>query len=125
MNKQAITVVDNNKHLGQIVSGSDQEQKNIDERIKEGRQSIFGLLGPAFSYKCHLSPKVKLQIYRTYTCPITRSGFSVFSLRPTQLEPLKLFQRKIMRGILHFSSSAPTPQCSLLMLLTPNRRQTP
>ena len=69
-----VQVVIDNEHLGQVVSGIDQQQKNIDLRIKKARGSLFSLLGPAFSYKCNLSPEVKLYIYRTFTCPILRSG---------------------------------------------------
>ena len=35
MNGEIIPVIENNEHLGQIVSGIDQVQKNIDLRIKE------------------------------------------------------------------------------------------
>ena len=67
-----------NEHLGQIVSGVEQEQKNVDLRIRKARYNIFGLLGPAFSYKCLLSPSVKIHLFRTYTCLILQSGLSSF-----------------------------------------------
>ena len=81
-------VVENNEHLGQIVSGVSQEEKNVDLRVSKVRKNLFGLLGAGFSYKCMLSPVVKLHIYKTHTCPILRSGLSSFSLRTAQLEPL-------------------------------------
>ena len=56
-----------------------------------------------------LSPVVKLHSYRTYVCPILRSGLSSFSLQSSQLEPLALFQRKLLKSILKLSSTAPTP----------------
>ena len=102
---QRVKVTVDNDHLGQIVSGISQEQKNIDLRIQKGRNNIFGLLGPAFAYKCLLSPAVKLHIYRTYTCPILRSGLSSLSLRTTTLHPLTMCHRKILRGILNLSKS--------------------
>ena len=74
MGGATIKVVVNNEHLGQIVSGTNQTVKNIDLRLKKGRGSLFSLLGPAFAYKCLLSPIVKLHLYRTFTCPIVRSG---------------------------------------------------
>ena len=88
------------------MSGVSQEQKNVDARIDKGRKNLFGLLGPAFAYKCLLSPLVKMHLFRTYTCPILRSGLSSFSLRTTNLEPLSIFHRKTMRGILNFSKSS-------------------
>ena len=90
MGGENIKVVEDNEHLGQIVSGSDQISKNIDLRLRKGRGSLYGLLGPGFAYKCLLSPLVKLHLYRTYVCPIIRSGLSSFSIRQNSLhEPSK------------------------------------
>ena len=54
LDNKPVCVTENNEHLGQIVSGVQQEQKNIDLRIQKGRKSLFGLLGPAFAFKCLL-----------------------------------------------------------------------
>ena len=43
-----------------------------------------------------------------------RSGFSSFSLRSAQLEPISLFQRKTLKSILKLSISAPTPSIHFL-----------
>ena len=105
---QAIQVVDNNEHLGQIVSGSRQEEKNVDLRIKKSRNMLFALLGPAFSFKCLLSPTVKLHLYRTYVCPVLRSGLSSLVIKNTLLSPLSIYQRKCLKGILQLSKQAST-----------------
>ena len=78
-----VTVRVDNEQFGQIISGLEQEQKNIDLRIQKGRNNIVGLLGPAFSFKCLLSPSVKIHLFRTCTCPILQSGLSSFALRAT------------------------------------------
>ena len=114
MDGKKVKVVENNEHLGQIVSGISQEDKNVNSRLTKGRKSLFGLLGAGFSYKCFLSPVLKLHIYRTYTCPITRSGLSTFALRTAQIEPLALFQRKTLKAILKLSITAPTPAVHFL-----------
>ena len=114
MDGAAIEVVENNDHLGQIVSGCDQISKNIELRIKKGRGSLFGLLGPAFAYKCLLSPVVKLHLYRTYICPIVRSGLSTFPIRQTNVEPLSIYQRKVLRSILKLSKSSYIPAIHFL-----------
>ena len=114
MGGQTIPVVDNNEHLGQIVSGSRQEQKNIDLRIEKSRNTLFGLLGPAFSFNCLLSPVVKLHIYRTFICPVMRSGKSTFVLNSSALNPLSIFQRKSLKGILQLSKQASTPALHFL-----------
>ena len=46
---ERVKVVDSNEHLGLVVAGSEEEQKNVDENIIKCRNSLFALLGPAFS----------------------------------------------------------------------------
>ena len=114
MNQEEVKVVEDNEHLGQVVSGQNQEQKNVDLRIVKGRNCLFGLLGAGFAFKCFLSPVVKMHIYKTYVCPVLRSGLSSFALQSSQLEPLALFQRKLLKSILKLSSTAPTPAIHFL-----------
>ena len=103
---QKVKVTVDNDHLGQVVSGVSQEQKNVDLRITKSRNNLFGLLGPAFSFKCLLSPLVKAHLFRTYSCPILRSGLSSFSLRSGDLQPITIFHRKTLRGILNLSKTS-------------------
>ena len=114
MGGENIKVVEDNEHLGQIVSGFDQISKNVDLRLRKGRGSLYGLLGPGFAYKCLLSPLVKLHLYRTYVCPIIRSGLSSFSIRQTSLQPLSIFQRKTLRAILKLSKNSSIPAIHFL-----------
>ena len=107
--------VEDNDHLGQIVSGTRQEEKNIDERIKKGRGQLFSMLGPAFAYKCMISPSVKIHLFRTFTCPILRSGLYSFALRTEQMAPLSVFHRKVLKAFLNLSKSAPTPAIHFML----------
>ena len=63
MDNTRVSVVENNDHLGQIISGEGQEEKNVDQRVQKARQSLFSMLGPAYAYKCMLSPAVKLHLF--------------------------------------------------------------
>ena len=65
--------------------------------------------GPAYSYKCLLSPVLKMHLFRTYTCPIIWSGLSSFSLGSNLLKPLAVFHRKILKAFLNLNKSAATP----------------
>ena len=62
-----------------------------------------------------LSPLVKIHIFRTFTCPILRSGLSSFALRTQQITPISLLHRKVLKSILHLSKSAPTPAIHFLL----------
>ena len=114
INDEVIEIVDDNEHLGQVVSGKSQEEKNVDLRISKARKCLFSLMGAGFAYKCFLSPVLKLHMIRTYVCPVLRSGLSTFSLQNSHLEPLALFQRKLLKSILKLSSTAPTPAIHFL-----------
>ena len=70
MDNLPVSVKEDNNHLGLIVSGNREEEKNIDLKKKKARGALFKLLGPAFSSKCLLSPAVQLHLFRTYVCPI-------------------------------------------------------
>ena len=114
MDDQVVQVVEDNDHLGLIVSNKNQEQKNVDLKMNKGRNNLYTLLGSGFAYKSFLSPVLKLHIYRTYTCPITRSGLASLALRPSQLEQLSVFHRKTLKSILKLSITAPTPSIHFL-----------
>ena len=115
LNGQKVKVTVDNDHLGQIVSGVDQELKNIESRMDKGRKNLFGMLGPAFAQKCLLSPVLKFHLFRTYTCPIVRSGLASFSLRSESLNTLAIFHRKILRSILSLSKNATIPAIHFLL----------
>ena len=70
MDGEVVQVVENNEHLGQIISNKSQEMKNVDLRLEKGRKSLYSLLGSGFSFKSFLSPVLKLHLYRTFTCPV-------------------------------------------------------
>ena len=109
-----IRVTTDNEHLEQIVSGTNQSEKNVDLRILKSRGSLYKLLGPAFAYKCMLSPVVKLHLYRMYICQIIRYGLSSLTLIQTTLQPLIIFQRKILRCILKLSKWSSIPALHFL-----------
>ena len=115
LNGETVRVVDSNEHLGLIVSGSEEEQKNVDENIIKCRNSLFALLGPAFSYKCLLSPVVQLHLWRTCNLPVLLSGLSSLPIRPTNLHSMEVFQNKILRGFLKLSQTSPTPALYFLL----------
>ena len=114
INGKRIKVVDDNEHLGLVVSGLNEEQKNVDNKITQCRSSLFALLGPTLSYKCKLSPHVQLHLWRTYSLPVLRSGLSVLPIRPSVLKSLQIFQNKILRGFLKQNKlSSPQPLLSV------------
>ena len=110
-----ISVVNDNDHLGLVVSGLNEEEKNVDKNIKECRKSLFGLLGPALSYKCKLSPLAQLHLWTVYSLPVLRSGLSALPVRPAVMKTVTIFHNKILRGFLKLSRSSPVPALYFLM----------
>ena len=93
LNDETINVTEDNEHLGQVISGTDQEQKNIDLRISKSRNALYGLLGTAFQHKSLLNQKLKFHLFRTYVSPVLRSGLSSYVIRSGQLASLTTFHR--------------------------------
>ena len=114
MEGKPVSVKENNDHLGLEVSGLREEEKNIDAKIKKARGSLFNFMGPILSSKCLLSPNLLMHVFRTYICPIARSGLSAMTLHENHLEPLAIFQRKILRSFLRLSEQSPIPALHFL-----------
>ena len=115
LNGDTVPVVENNDHLGLVISGLDEEQKNIDQNIIQCRNSLFGLLGPAYAYKCMLSPVVQVHLWRIYNLPVVLSGLSALPIRPSHIKPLAVFHNKTMRGFLKLSNTSPVPALHFLL----------
>ena len=114
-----IPVADENNHLGMIVCGIDEEDKNVEMKLEKGRKSLFALLGPAFAYKCLLPPTLQCFLWKPYTSPVITSGLCSLPLRPTNILPLTAFHRKILRGFLKLSQSSPIPALYFLLAELP------
>ena len=115
LNGEQIAVVDSNDPLGLVVAGSDEEHKNIDHNIIKCRNSLFALLGPAFSFRCLLSPLLQIHLWRTCSYPALLSGLPALPIRPTNMKSLEIFQRKVLRGFLKLSRSSPIPALHFLL----------
>ena len=104
---QKLTVSENNDHLGLIVSGKDEELKNVDKNIKAARESLFGFLGNIFGYKCKLSQTVQYHTWTVFIKPVLMKGLSALPVRPPILKPMIKFHHKILRGMLKLSQYSP------------------
>ena len=110
-----IAVHETNEHLGLVVAGVNEEQRNIDANVQECRKSLLGLLGPAFAFKCLLPPTVKTHLWHTYNLSVLCSGLSALPIRPAHTASISIFQNKIMRGFLHLSQTSPIPSLYFLL----------
>ena len=87
----------------------------VDQNILQCHNSLFGLLGPAYSFKCLLSPLVLVHLWRTYNLPVLLSGLPALPVRPSNAKALSLFHNKTHRGFLKLSSSSPIPSLYFLL----------
>ena len=97
LNGEKVSVVDDNDHLGLVVSGVNEDSKNVDSNIQKCRNSLLSLLGPAFGYKCLLSLTVQVHLWRTYNLPVLRTGLSALPIRPVYMRRMSILQNKILR----------------------------
>ena len=109
---EPLKVTEDNEHLGLVVSGLNEELKNVDKKIDSARKTLFDLLGNIFSYKCKLSPVVSLHVGSIYVNPVLRSGLAALPIRPPIIKTVISFHNKILRGILKLSPRSPLPHCT-------------
>ena len=102
-----LTVAEDNEHLGLLVSGSNEELKNIDKNIKSARDSIHSYLGNIFSYRCKLCPAVQYHTWSVFIKSVLRSGLAALPIRPQASKTLTVFHHKILRAILKLSAHSP------------------
>ena len=102
-----LTVAENNDHLGLVVSGTDEEVKNVDKNISSARDTLFSFLGNIFSYKCKLSPIVQHYTWSVYIKPVLTSGLAALPLRPPVIKTISIFHHKILRALLKLSPYSP------------------
>ena len=115
LNGERVQVAENNDHLGLVVSGWHEEQKNIDKKINKCRDSLFAMLGATYAHRCKLSPVLQSHLWRTYNLPVLVSGLSALPIRPAYMTPLTMFHHKILRGFLRLSQSSPIPSLYFLL----------
>ena len=111
----SLPVTENNEHLGLVVSGLDEEMKNVDENVNSARKILFNLLGNIFAFKCKISPQVLLHVWTLYVSPVLRSGLAVLLIRPGIMKTLSSYQNKILRGILKLSAHSPVAPLYFLL----------
>ena len=104
---EKLNVSEDNDHLGMVVSGIDEEIKNIDKNIRSARNTLYSFLGNIFSYRCKLSQVVQYHTWSVYVKPVLRSGLAALPIRPSVMKPLTTFQNKILRAILKLSPYSP------------------
>ena len=115
LDSEPIAATEDNEHLGLIVSGIDEEIKNVDKNIDAARNTIFNLLGNIFSYKCKTSQTVQLHVWSLYVNPVMRSRLAALPIRPTIMKTLSQFHHKVLRGMLKLGPVSPIPLLYFLL----------
>ena len=106
----------NNEHLGLVVSGVDEEIKNVDKNVSAARNTLFGFLGNSFSFKCKLSVSLQYHTWLVYIKPVLCSGLSALPVRPPIVSgAIRPFHHKVLRGILKLSPYSPVAPLYFLL----------
>ena len=79
---EPLVVTEDNDHLGLVVSGIDEEIKNVDKNVDSARQTLFNLLGSIFSFKCKLSQTALYHVWSIFVHPILISGLAALWVSP-------------------------------------------
>ena len=85
------------KHLG--ITRNESNVVDIEERIKAGRATIYGLLGAGLQIRKGFSPVVSHNLWKVYALPRIVYGLEVMMLKKKDIDQLEVTQRKIIRQI--------------------------
>ena len=85
------------KHLG--INRNDKNTVDVDERLKAGRATIYGLLGAGLQVRKGFSPLVSHNIWKVYALPRMTYGLEVMVIRKKDMDQMENMQRKIIKQI--------------------------
>ena len=84
-------------HLG--ITRNEKNTIDIDEKIKTGRATIYGILGAGFHMRKGFSPLVSHNFWKVYAIPKMTYGLEVMPIRKKDMEQLESMQKKILRQL--------------------------
>ena len=114
---ETIPVEETNDHLGQLISGIAEAQKNVDKNITNTRKSLFKLMGNPFSYSSLVNPSVQFKTFETYSLGVLTSGLCSLVIQPDSIPMKSLIrlERKLYRAFLGLSTQSPVPSLYFLL----------
>ncbi|MEW8546489.1 MAG: reverse transcriptase domain-containing protein, partial [Candidatus Thiodiazotropha sp.] len=91
------------KHLGLIRESNNKLSNNllIDDRIKTARNTAYALMGAGFHGLNGVNPEVSICIWQIYVRPRLLYGLESINLSKSDVQKLEVYQRTILRQILH------------------------
>ena len=102
-NGKTLENVQRYKHLG-IIRDRNSKLSNeilIEERIKTARCSVYALMGAGLHGLNGVNPEVSISMWQTYVRPRLMYGLESVYLSKSDISKLELYQRKVLRQILH------------------------
>ena len=101
------------KHLGLIKESNSKLSNNllIEDRIKTARNTGFALMGAGFHGLNGINPEVSVCIWQTYVRPRLVYGLESINLSKCDIQKLELYQRTLIRQILHLPERVALVPC--------------
>ena len=103
LNETQLESVHSYKHLGLIRESNNKLSNNllIEDRIKTARNTAYALMGAGFHGLNGINPEVSICIWQTYVRPRLVYGLESINLSKCDIQKLELYQRTLIRQILH------------------------
>ena len=103
LNETQLESVHSYKHLGLIRESNNKLSNNllIEDRIKKARNTAYALMGAGFHGLNGINTEVSVCIWQTYVRPRLVYGLESINLSNCDIKKMELYQRTLIRQILH------------------------
>ena len=103
LNGKMVETVDTYTHIGVVRHGKPSTNLSlaIEEAIKTARKTAYSLMGAGFHGMNGINPTVGLQLWEIYVKPRLLYGLECLMLRKQDYQKLNLYQRKVLKSIMH------------------------
>lgn len=76
---------------------------HIQMKIKLARRTLYSMMGSGMHGLNGLNPKINIHLYKTYVLPRLLTGLEAVVISSGEIEPMEVFQRKVLRELQHLS----------------------
>ncbi|MES9881858.1 MAG: reverse transcriptase family protein [Sedimenticola sp.] len=87
------------RHLGLIRTQRHEGARNIEDRIKLARRTLYSLMKAGVHGTSGINPRVSYKIYRTYVLPRLLYSLETITLRKVDMKKLEIFHNSTLRNL--------------------------
>ena len=115
LNDSELSVSNNETHLGINRTTDMSFKQTIAQRIKTARRTVYSLMGAGLYGLNGINPVTSKKLINIYIKPRLIYGLEAIPLRLSDVKPIELYYRELLRQVQHLPKSTANAACYLLL----------